>query len=126
MGTAHFFPGGRESRPGFDILAPSTGRPTTAGSTVPPHPGRGPSMRTTRAAAVSMNGFLGEPDRVLNAIDAWGERLAGEGVELALFPELFAPMMQGALGNPHIVGDLRQRLLPILRQLHGFQLKLCA
>ena len=45
-------------------------------------------MRTTRVAAVSMNGFLGEPDRVLRAIDAWCEQVAAEGVELVLFPEL--------------------------------------
>ena len=45
-------------------------------------------MRTTRVAAVSMNGFLGEPDRVLHAIDAWCEQVAAEGVELVLFPEL--------------------------------------
>jgi N-carbamoylputrescine amidase len=45
-------------------------------------------MRTTRVAAVSMNGFLGEPERVLNAIDAWCEQVAAEGVELVLFPEL--------------------------------------
>jgi predicted amidohydrolase len=35
-----------------------------------------------------MNGFLGEPERVLRAIDAWCEQIAAEGVELALFPEL--------------------------------------
>jgi N-carbamoylputrescine amidase len=45
-------------------------------------------MRTTRVAAVSMNGFLGEPDRVLRTIDAWCEQVAAEGVELVLFPEL--------------------------------------
>jgi N-carbamoylputrescine amidase len=45
-------------------------------------------MRTTRVAAVSMNGFLGEPERVLQAIDAWCEKAAAEGAELALFPEL--------------------------------------
>jgi N-carbamoylputrescine amidase len=45
-------------------------------------------MRTTRVAAVSMNGFLGEPERVLSAIDAWCEQVATEGVELVLFPEL--------------------------------------
>jgi predicted amidohydrolase len=45
-------------------------------------------MRTTRVAAVSMNGRLGEPERVLDAIDAWCEEVAGEGVELVLFPEL--------------------------------------
>ena len=45
-------------------------------------------MRTTRVAAVSMNGFLGEPERVLRAIDVWCERVAAEGAELVLFPEL--------------------------------------
>jgi predicted amidohydrolase len=35
-----------------------------------------------------MNGFLGEPDRVLRAIDGWCERAAADGVELVLFPEL--------------------------------------
>ena len=45
-------------------------------------------MRTTRVAAVSMNGFLGETERVLSAIDSWCERAAAEKVELVLFPEL--------------------------------------
>jgi N-carbamoylputrescine amidase len=45
-------------------------------------------MRTTRVAAVSMNGRLGEPERVLDAIDARCEEIAGDGVELVLFPEL--------------------------------------
>jgi predicted amidohydrolase len=45
-------------------------------------------MKTTCVAAVSMNGFLGEPERVLGAIDAWCEQVAAEGVELVLFPEL--------------------------------------
>jgi predicted amidohydrolase len=45
-------------------------------------------MKTTRVAAVSMNGFLGEPERVLRAIDAWCEKATGEGAELVLFPEL--------------------------------------
>jgi N-carbamoylputrescine amidase len=45
-------------------------------------------MRTTRVAAVSMNGFLGEPERVLHAVDAWCEQVAAEGVEFVLFPEL--------------------------------------
>ncbi|MGP0066651.1 MAG: nitrilase-related carbon-nitrogen hydrolase [Isosphaeraceae bacterium] len=45
-------------------------------------------MRTTRVAAVSMNGFLGEPERVLNGIDAWCAKAAAEGAELVLFPEL--------------------------------------
>jgi predicted amidohydrolase len=45
-------------------------------------------MRTTRVAAVSMNGFLGEPERVLNSIDAWCREAARERAELVLFPEL--------------------------------------
>jgi N-carbamoylputrescine amidase len=45
-------------------------------------------MRTTRVAAVSMNGFQGVPERVLPAIDAWCERAVAEKAELVLFPEL--------------------------------------
>jgi predicted amidohydrolase len=45
-------------------------------------------MQTTRVAAVSMNGFLGEPERVLNAIAGWCERAAAEKADLVLFPEL--------------------------------------
>src|SRR5436190_4266767 len=45
-------------------------------------------MKTTRVAAVSMNGYLGEPERVLRAIDGWCERAAAEKAELVLFPEL--------------------------------------
>jgi predicted amidohydrolase len=45
-------------------------------------------MKNTRVAAVSMNGFLGEPERVLRAIDTWCEKASAEKVDLALFPEL--------------------------------------
>jgi predicted amidohydrolase len=45
-------------------------------------------MQTVRVAAVSMNGFLGEPERVLKAIASWCERAAAEKAELLLFPEL--------------------------------------
>ncbi|MBL8296414.1 MAG: hypothetical protein JNN08_31505 [Bryobacterales bacterium] len=45
-------------------------------------------MQKTRVAAVSMNGLLGEPDRVLAAIDGWCERAAKAGAHLVLFPEL--------------------------------------
>jgi predicted amidohydrolase len=45
-------------------------------------------MKTTRVAAVSMNGFLGEPPRVLDAVDGWCQRAAAENVDLVLFPEL--------------------------------------
>jgi predicted amidohydrolase len=35
-----------------------------------------------------MNGFLGEPEKVLDAIDIWCGKAAMEGAELVLFPEL--------------------------------------
>jgi predicted amidohydrolase len=35
-----------------------------------------------------MNGLLGEPERVLAAIDVWCERAAAEKADLVLFPEL--------------------------------------
>jgi predicted amidohydrolase len=50
--------------------------------------GRKRKMQTTRVAAVSMNGYLGEPDRVLGQIDVWCERAASEKANLVLFPEL--------------------------------------
>ena len=45
-------------------------------------------MQMTRVAAVSMNGLLGEPERVLAAIDGWCERAAAAKADLVLFPEL--------------------------------------
>ena len=45
-------------------------------------------MQATRVAAVSMNGLLGEPERVLEAIDGWCERAASAKAHLVLFPEL--------------------------------------
>jgi predicted amidohydrolase len=45
-------------------------------------------MQTLRAAAVSMNGFLGEPNRVLEAIDTWCGQAASQQIQLVLFPEL--------------------------------------
>jgi predicted amidohydrolase len=45
-------------------------------------------MQSIRAAAVSMNGFLGEPEKVLGNIAGWCERAATEKAELVLFPEL--------------------------------------
>jgi predicted amidohydrolase len=45
-------------------------------------------MQTIRIAAVSMNGYLGEPERVLNNISSWCERAAAEKAQLVLFPEL--------------------------------------
>ena len=45
-------------------------------------------MQTTRVAAVSMNGFLGQPWRVLEGIARWCEQAVAEKAELVLFPEL--------------------------------------
>lgn len=45
-------------------------------------------MQRTRVAAVSMNGLLGDPDRVLAAMDGWCEGGAKAGADLVLFPEL--------------------------------------
>ncbi len=45
-------------------------------------------MKTTRVGAVSMNGFLGEPARVLANMTQWCERAAEQNVDLLLFPEL--------------------------------------
>jgi predicted amidohydrolase len=45
-------------------------------------------MQTTRVAAVSMNGFLGQPKRVLAGIAGWCERAVAEKADLVLFPEL--------------------------------------
>lgn len=45
-------------------------------------------MQTIRVAAVSMNGFLGEPERVLSAMSGWCERAVADKAELVLFPEL--------------------------------------
>jgi predicted amidohydrolase len=45
-------------------------------------------MQTIRVAAVSMNGLLGEPERVLEAVAGWCQRAAEQKAELVLFPEL--------------------------------------
>ncbi len=84
-------------------------------------------MRTTRVAAVSMNGYLGEPERVLRAIDGWCERAAAEKAELVLFPEL---VIHGhctpntwALAEPVPDGPSVGRLVEIA---HKHRLVLCA
>src|SRR3974390_2015198 len=45
-------------------------------------------MQPARVVAVSMNGLLGEPQRVLTAIDGWCGRAAAAKADLVLFPEL--------------------------------------
>jgi predicted amidohydrolase len=45
-------------------------------------------MQTLRVAAVSMNGFLGEPEKSLASLARWCEQAAAQKADLALFPEL--------------------------------------
>src|SRR6516164_8243034 len=45
-------------------------------------------MQMTRVAAVSMNGLMGEPQRVLAAIDEWCKCAVAAKADLVLFPEL--------------------------------------
>src|SRR6516225_2514782 len=45
-------------------------------------------MKSMRVAAVSMNGYMGVPGQVLEAIDTWCERAAADRAEFVLFPEL--------------------------------------
>jgi len=45
-------------------------------------------MQNIRVACVSMNGYLGEPERALKTIEAFSRKAAKLGVELVLFPEL--------------------------------------
>jgi predicted amidohydrolase len=78
-------------------------------------------MKTTRVAAVSMNGFLGEPDRVLDAIEGWCQKAKTEGAELVVFPEL---VIHGhctpntwELAEPVPDGPSVRRLVEIARRL---------
>ena len=45
-------------------------------------------MHDIRIAAVSINGFLGEPEKVLSLMDGWCRKAADDGAEFALFPAL--------------------------------------
>ena len=45
-------------------------------------------MQNMRVAAVSMNGLLGEPNRILEQIGDWTARAVAQGAQLVLFPEL--------------------------------------
>jgi predicted amidohydrolase len=84
-------------------------------------------MQTTRVAAVSMNGLLGESDKVLRAIDGWCARASAEQAQLVLFPEL---VIHGhctpntwALAEPVPDGPSTARLIEIARR---HRLVLCA
>jgi predicted amidohydrolase len=83
-------------------------------------------MQTIRVAAVSMNGFLGEPERVLADITVWCRRAADEQAQLVLFPEL---VIHGhctpntwELAEPVPDGPSTYRLLELARL---FRLVLC-
>ena len=77
-------------------------------------------MRTTRVAAVSMNGYLGEPQRVLRYIEMWCGRAAAEDVDLVLFPELVihghCSPTTPALAEPVPAGPSTQRLVALARR----------
>jgi predicted amidohydrolase len=84
-------------------------------------------VQTTRVAAVSINGYLGEPARVLDDIARWCERAAAERADLVLFPEL---VVHGhctpdtwALAEPVPDGPSVQRLIQLARHHRLF---LCA
>src|SRR5215831_11896313 len=83
-------------------------------------------MQTTRVAAVSMNGFLGEAERVLNAVAGWCERAAAEKAEFVLFPELVVhghcTPYTWELAEPVPDGPSVRRLIQLARQ---FRLVLC-
>ena len=84
-------------------------------------------MQSIRVAAVTMNGWLGDPERVLGDIATWCERAVAERVDLVLFPEL---VVHGhctpntwALAEPVPEGPSVQRLIRLARQ---HRLVLCA
>jgi N-carbamoylputrescine amidase len=84
-------------------------------------------MQTIRVAAVSMNGFLGQAERVLRAIARWCEQAAAQKAELVLFPEL---VIHGhctpntwELAEPVPDGPSVRRLVELARQ---FRLVVCA
>jgi predicted amidohydrolase len=81
-------------------------------------------MQTMRVAAVSMNGFLGETQKVLSAIAGWCERAATEKADFVLFPEL---VVHGhctpntwELAEPVPDGPTVKRLIQIARHYRLF------
>jgi predicted amidohydrolase len=84
-------------------------------------------MQSIRVAAVSMNGWLGQPDRVLDNIAAWCGRAVAEKAELVLFPELVVhghcTPNTSTLAEPVPDGPSVQRLIALARQ---HRLVLCA
>ena len=81
-------------------------------------------MKTIRVAAVSLNGYLGEPLRVLQNVEGWCGRAAAQDAELVLFPELIihghcAPNTS-ALAEAVPDGPSTQRLIKLARQHRVF------
>jgi predicted amidohydrolase len=81
-------------------------------------------MQSLRVAAVSMNGLLGEPDKVLSAMAGWCERAAVEKADLVVFPEL---VIHGhcspntwEIAEPVPDGPSVKRLLQIARHYRMF------
>jgi N-carbamoylputrescine amidase len=81
-------------------------------------------MQTMRVAAVSMNGFLGEPKRALDNIADWCERAATEKADLVLFPELVVhghcTPSTWTIAEPVPDGLSVQRLIQLAHQHHLF------
>ena len=79
-------------------------------------------MKTTRVAAVSMNGYLGEPHRVLHNIEVWCARAAAQEIDVVLFPELVihghCSPNTSDLAEPVPDGPSTQRLIALARR-HG-------
>src|SRR5204863_1633149 len=82
------------------------------------------AMQTVRVAAVSMNGLLGEPQKILASLAGWCERAAAEKAQLVLFPEL---VVHGhctpntwELAEPIPEGPSVQRLMELARRYGMF------
>jgi len=77
-------------------------------------------MESIRVAAVSMNGWLGQPERVLGDIAGWCERAVAEKAELVLFPELVihghCTPNTAEIAEPVPDGPSVQRLVALARQ----------
>lgn len=77
-------------------------------------------MQSIRVAAVSMNGWLGQPDRVFGDIAAWCERAVAKRAQLVLFPELVVhghcTPNTAAIAEPVPDGPSVRRLVALARQ----------
>jgi predicted amidohydrolase len=81
-------------------------------------------VQTIRVAAVSMNGYLGETERVLKQMASWCERAVAEKAELVLFPELVVhghcTPATWELAEPVPAGPSTQRLVQMARHFRLF------